>query len=271
MICKASKEVTSDKDGIEILANDPIVNADGKEGYHTKKIIHLQSKLPYWAQKILTSLGAGNVLQIEEQSWNFYPYTKTIYRCPLFGDRCKILVETIHKQDKGQSFNVHNLKEDRLAARTIEFIDITSDDFEKQYYKKQEDPKYFRSLKTNRGPLKPGWKNNTSPVMCAYKLVTVDFNLPGLRKKVEKLALDIIKGIYLRTHRQAWCWVDEWYDLNSKNIKILETEVSEELTKHYKNVKSKSATQDTDENNNVQNSFPKVMLNKTKIWRRSKL
>ena len=50
-----------------------------------------------------------------------------------------------------------------------------------------EDPKTFKSTKTGRGPLVgPDWARQVNPVMCCYKLVTVEFKWWGLQGKVEK-------------------------------------------------------------------------------------
>ena len=56
----------------------------------------------------------------------------------------------------------------------------------KQDYKEDEDPTKFLSTKTGRGQLKPDWKDTTRPIMCAYKLVTVEFKWFGLQSRVEK-------------------------------------------------------------------------------------
>jgi hypothetical protein len=37
----------------------------------------------------------------------------------------------------------------------------------------EEDPKQIKSIKTGRGPLKAGWQNTTTPVMCAYTVLRV--------------------------------------------------------------------------------------------------
>ena len=56
-----------------------------------------------------------------------------------------------------------------------------------QDYKRDEDPTQFKSSKTDRGPLVgPDWDRSVSPVMCCYKLVTVEFKWWGLQTRVEK-------------------------------------------------------------------------------------
>lgn len=39
--------------------------------------------------------------------------------------------------------------------------------------------------------------------MCAYKLVYVNFQVWGLQAKLESLVHDVIRRVYLQTHRQV--------------------------------------------------------------------
>ena len=53
-------------------------------------------------------------------------------------------------------------------------------------YKEDEDPAKFLSEKTGRGRLGKNWRDSTTPLMCCYKLVTVEFKWFGLQTRVEK-------------------------------------------------------------------------------------
>jgi len=56
-----------------------------------------------------------------------------------------------------------------------------------QDYKPDEDPSKYKSVKTDRGPLVGlDWNKAVSPVMCCYKLVTVEFKWWGLQTRIEK-------------------------------------------------------------------------------------
>jgi len=85
---------------------------------------------------------------------------------------------------------VHNLPEKELKKREVEIIDITSPVPEKDY-KEDEDPTKFHSEKTGRGPLEEGWIEKADPVMCAYKLVTVEFKWWGLQTRVENFMMSV--------------------------------------------------------------------------------
>ena len=50
----------------------------------------------------------------------------------------------------------------------------------------EEDLLKFRSSRTDRGPLCEGWREDTQPIMCSYKLVDVRFDLSLLTHKVEE-------------------------------------------------------------------------------------
>ena len=50
------------------------------------------------------------------------------------------------------------MSDDLLKQREVDVIDIVVDEVDPKYYKKEEDPKIFKSSKTGRGPLESGWR-----------------------------------------------------------------------------------------------------------------
>jgi hypothetical protein len=78
------------------------------------------------------------------------------------------------------------LSQDQLNKREVIVIDIANDPVSATDYVEEEDPVKFLSKKTGRGQLKPDWKDKTSPIMCCYKLVSVEFKWFGLQGKIEK-------------------------------------------------------------------------------------
>lgn len=78
-----------------------------------------------------------------------------------------------------------NLTEEQLEAREVDFVDIAYDELNPKHYKEAEDPKFFKSIKTGRGPLIEGWRDDQDPIMCSYKLVDARFEVWGLQTKVE--------------------------------------------------------------------------------------
>lgn len=67
----------------------------------------------------------------------------------------------------------------------MDLLDIAFDDLPAKHYKEEEDPKFFVSKSTNRGPLVEGWIDREKPIMCSYKLVHASFEVWGLQTRVE--------------------------------------------------------------------------------------
>ena len=68
-------------------------------------------------------------LEIHENAWNCYPYSKTVLSNPDYmKDGFYITITTIYKDDDcGKIENVHNLTEEQLAKREVIHIDIVND------------------------------------------------------------------------------------------------------------------------------------------------
>jgi len=220
MVARFSREKTSKGEGVEIIKNEPYEDDNGK-GQFTHKIIHIGSHLPSWAKAIIPE----SMTQVEEKAWNAYPYVKTVYSCPFFGERFSITSETKYFDDDNAQDNAHNLSDDKLKERTVDEIDIVMEDVDPKYYKKEEDPKLFKSSKTSRGPFTEGWKKLAKPLMTIYKLQTVEFRVWGLQTKVEQwLQKSMVRDVLLLGHKQAFCWIDDWFGLTLEDVRKYEEE-----------------------------------------------
>jgi len=221
MVARFSRERTSKGEGIEIVKNEPFEDENGK-GQFTHKIVHIGSHLPAWVKAILP----GSMTQVEEKSWNAFPYVKTVYTLPgVFGDRFCITSETRYYDDDGSKENVHNLSETALKERTLDFIDIVTEEVDPSNYKKEEDPKIFKSERTGRGPLAKDWQKSVKPLMTIYKLQSVEFRVWGLQTKVEQwLQKSMVRDVLLLGHKQAYCWIDDWFGLTLDDIRKVEEE-----------------------------------------------
>jgi len=232
MVAKASSEESVSGVPMRVIYNGPFESELGK-GLFTHRIIHIANRLPEWGRKIFSRF--GNSFLVEEKSYNVFPYIKTVYTCPMFDEeKFEIIVETRHAEDQGTTENIHNLSPSQLKKRVVDHIDIALDKGDPKYYNREEDPQYFKSKKTGRGPLKKGWENSTKPVICAYKLVSVNFNYMVLRNKVEKLIQDVIRNIFLSAHKQCFCWIDEWHDLSFEKIRVIEDKYQDSVNNTYK-------------------------------------
>ncbi|XP_018651469.1 phosphatidylinositol transfer protein [Schistosoma mansoni] len=259
MIQKKSREESTGRgSGVEILKNEPYENGPGGKGQYTFKIYHVGSHLPTWLRNILPS----SALRVEEEAWNAYPYTRTIYKVP-FVEKLVLDVETYFFDDAGEQDDVFNLSPDERKARIIDFIDIVKDSITGSDYKPEEDPSIYVSEATGRGPLSPNWREefidaqqvthetyekpptrtyDNSPatveclkplhkrIMCAYKLCRVEFRYWGTQTRVEQFIHDTaLRKTMLRAHRQVWAWQDEWYGLTIEEIRRLEEETAQAL------------------------------------------
>lgn len=103
-----------------------------------------------------------------------------------------------------------DLTEEQLKNRIVDFIDIAYDEVNPKHYKEEEvvkrkssffgyifhlllfllffqDLRFFKSKKTDRGPLPEDWQKNVNPIMCSYKVVEASFEVWGMQSKCEDL------------------------------------------------------------------------------------
>uniref|UniRef100_A0A3Q3QQH5 DDHD domain-containing protein n=1 Tax=Monopterus albus TaxID=43700 RepID=A0A3Q3QQH5_MONAL len=227
MIQKKSREEScGEGSGVEILENKPYTDGPGGTGQYTHKVYHIGMHIPSWFRSILPKAA----LRVEEESWNAYPYTRTRYTCP-FVEKFSIDIETYYQSDTGNQADVFNMSAVEKRQRAIDPIDIVTDPIPPHEYKAEEDPRLYKSVKTQRGPLQDDWiegyKNNPrkTPIMCAYKLCKVEFRYWGMQSKIERFIHDVgLRKVMVRAHRQAWCWQDEWCGLTMEDIRQLELE-----------------------------------------------
>nr|XP_038943359.1 cytoplasmic phosphatidylinositol transfer protein 1 isoform X2 [Rattus norvegicus] len=197
MISKHSHEQSDRGEGVEVVQNEPFEDPHHGNGQFTEKRVYLNSKLPSWARAVVPK-----IFYVTEKAWNYYPYTITEYT--IFDSEAKDL------------------------EREVCFIDIACDEIPERYYKESEDPKHFKSEKTGRGQLREGWRDNHQPIMCSYKLVTVKFEVWGLQTRVEQFVHKVVRDILLIGHRQAFAWVDEWYDMTMDDVREYEKNMHEQ-------------------------------------------
>jgi len=226
MVAKISKQQTGNGEGIQILENKPFNDENGS-GQYTHKILHIGSRIPGWLRSFIPT----TALQVEEKAWNAYPYCKTIYSCPFLGERFSISVTTRYLPDAGTTENAHNRTPAQLKERSgVEIIDIANDPIDPARYKEEEDPALYVSKKTGRGKLGKDWIKNTTPVMCSYKECAVQLRIWGVQTAGESYIHKVaLRDVFLSGHRQAFCWLDEWFGLSMGDIRTIEDETKAEL------------------------------------------
>lgn len=221
MISKHSHEQSDRGEGVEVVQNEPFEDPHHGNGQFTEKRVYLNSKLPSWARAVVPK-----IFYVTEKAWNYYPYTITEYTCS-FLPKFSIHIETKYEDNKGSNDSIFD-SEAKDLEREVCFIDIACDEIPERYYKESEDPKHFKSEKTGRGQLREGWRDNHQPIMCSYKLVTVKFEVWGLQTRVEQFVHKVVRDILLIGHRQAFAWVDEWYDMTMDDVREYEKNMHEQ-------------------------------------------
>jgi len=225
-VAEMSKNETHGGEGLEILINEPYSDSNST-GQYTHKVYHLSSRMPTFIRMIAPT----SALTIDEKAWNAYPYCKTVMTNQFMNDKFTLIVATRHAPDNGTQENIHNLPPDLLAKRTVDFIDISKDPVEHKDYSEKTDPGKFKSVKTGRGQLPHDWREKPiQPVMCCYKLITVEFKMMGLQSRVENFIHKASRYQMLKLHRHIFCWLDNYVDLTLEQIREIEEQTKRELS-----------------------------------------
>ncbi|XGW20167.1 hypothetical protein V3C99_003750 [Haemonchus contortus] len=228
-VSEASKCETGGGEGAEFVKQydffDDTTIKPGKKlsGIYSYKIYRVKSKVPWILQKLLPE----EAFEIHEESWNAYPYCKTVLTNPGYmGQNSSLIIESTHLPDNGSSENPLNIKK----KRDVVYLDICDDEIiGEANYKPEFDPKIFLSERTGRGQLRENWMETTTPMMCCYKVVTIQFKWIGLGSLVEKTILKQYTKIFSNFHRCAFCWIDSWFDLTDEEIQEFEDETARQL------------------------------------------
>lgn len=225
-VAEASKNETGGGEGVEVKENIAVEHEKYGKCQYTHKVMRLQNKVP----GVIRLLAPSGSLVIHEKAWNAYPYCRTEYSNEYMKEAFYILIDTWHKPGNKDIENVHNLDQKELAKREIVNIDIANDHVSDGDYKKDEDPKIFKSEKTGRGPLAASWQETQAePVMTCYKLYRVEFKWWGLQSKVEGIIVKAVKRLLTNFHRQLFCWLDKWFGMTMDDIRELEDKTKQDL------------------------------------------
>jgi len=232
-VAETAKRETGGGDGIEMITSEPFQNAELpngtilQSGQYTLKKYHINNKVPSFV-RLLCPKGA---LDLKEECWNAFPYTKTTISNEYLGERLNLHVESTHLADKGETENALNLTPDQLKIREVIFIDIGQPlgSEEEAAIIDGEIPRLFQSTKTLRGPLGPNWIRDTEPIMCCYKLVICEFKVFGLQTRLENFIQKNEQRVFSAFHRRMFCWIDQWWEMTMADARLHEERVAEEL------------------------------------------
>ena len=106
---KSREESEGEGSAVEFLENRPYNNGPQNSGQYTYKVYHIGHHIPSWFRSIVPK----TALEVHEESWNAYPYTKTKFSVP-FVDKFSMEVETYFQPDSG-----HQVREVALEWRHL--------------------------------------------------------------------------------------------------------------------------------------------------------
>ncbi|XP_046463780.1 phosphatidylinositol transfer protein beta isoform-like isoform X2 [Daphnia pulex] len=205
---------TGGGEGIEVLRSEPfkdvLLNNKRHSGQYTYKIYHMGSKAPGFMKHLMPK----GSFEFHEESWNAYPYSKTVISNPKFmKENFQLVIESIHHAGGPDVDNILDLSEEMLKLREVVHVDIANDKISSKDYKADLDPTIFRSKKTGRGPLTGSWLKSG---------------------RVENHIMNTEQRIFNLFHRQIFCLLDEWCNMSMEDIRKFEDKVKEELDKQLK-------------------------------------
>jgi len=212
-------------------------------GTYSKKLYNIKSLLPWMVKKMLSD----KAHVVIEESWNAYPYCKTIFTSQVYPfDEFHIIIETIHLADNGSTQNALDLAEDKLAKREVMLLDIALNDYlESKDLVNGFDPKKFRSERLDRGPLQPNqWMASSQPLMCCYKLVTINIKWFGMQNQIEASMQKMYPKIFVKFNRQLFCSIEKWHPMSLTDVRTFERRIYHRL-KHSQLSKKKEDTAST--------------------------
>ena len=230
---------TTKGEGIETVKNEPFEN-DKESGQYTYKIMHFKSRIP----KFLRWALPDKYCHCHEKSWNAYPHYHTEYSVPGMGDNLLMHVMSWHvefKPDEKFPKNLLNLSKEDLKARKVVWLDIL--DSKPKSDKKEWDvhgwtcpssginePLVGRKKNEPNEDEPPEWtKHFNGPMMCAVKVVKLNFHWRGLQTMVEKYATNTLyHNLFLDSHRAMTKWMDQWGNMTLEQVREFERQRTEE-------------------------------------------
>jgi len=232
VVTRCSEELTlaGTGDRVKVLVNEPF--NDGKiKGQYTHKVFLVSERLPSWVKSLIPVL---KDCTIEEKSWNAFPYCKSVYECKLLGERFKMEVLSMHfDDDKGDRENALDISSDKLALRQVRKIDIRDVDHLQGIPLPSE---FVPTKASERGPLDADWmEGKKSPVMCAYKVVSLEVSIWPIQEQCESYMLrtQVVQGI-TEVCTRSWCWLDSYVDMDEKDLRKYQDESNQRLERFYK-------------------------------------
>ena len=163
--------------------------------------------------------------ELHEESWNAYPYCRTVVTNPSYmKDSFRVVLETIHLSDTGD----HPNPLEKPYMVPIELIDIAEPKSKELPNNLAQPSAHVARLPRGqtRGPLGgKGWVSRNRPVMTCYKQVTIVCKWGWLTKQLEKNIMKHYREVLLALHQKIWLSIALWFPMSMEMIKQMERDL----------------------------------------------
>ena len=152
--------------------------------------------------------------ELHEESWNAYPYCRTVVTNPSYmKDSFRVVLETIHLSDTGD----HPNPLEKPYMVPIELIDIAEPKSKELPNNLAQPSAHVARLPRGqtRGPLGgKGWVSRNRPVMTCYKQVTIVCKWGWLTNQLEKSIMKYYREVLLALHQKIWLSIAQWFPMS---------------------------------------------------------
>ncbi|CBY21414.1 unnamed protein product [Oikopleura dioica] len=138
----SERDFSKNGEGIE-----RVETIEEEEQTYVKRLYHVHSLMPSPIQKVIKK----DQSVLIEQGWLSYPLFKTTFTNTYMGENFLIEITTIHKDDLGESENIHDLSDDEWKNTEVVNIDIAENGPE------EWDPKKIDLRKFGKANIEKGW------------------------------------------------------------------------------------------------------------------
>lgn len=156
------------------------------------------------------------------QAWNAFPdYCLTVYESPFLNTSFHVSIESRYvADDNGSQENALSLSEEELKQREIVNLNIASEEF--LHMTPETNVVNFKSQSLVRPRLDAEglWMNNSTPIMCCYRVARINMSAKGLPgSRIEQWGhRSAMTAAFLHYNRQVICWMDSWYGLDVSSV-----------------------------------------------------
>lgn len=224
-LVQTARTEQQDDTKVELLSSAATTHPRLGPGTETRRRFHFGARLP---AVVRTLLGGAHALVVEERAVSHYPYVEAVYRCPLFGDRFAMSIQTLYCTSRAAVEPQYAALLQRTRAIpdatvappiTVDICAAPATSVGSMYdnpYVAAEDPAAY------------GLRSGFAASMVAVKVVWVRLALPLVGASLERRAIASAGDVYHRLHRRAYAWYHGgdaergWQHMTLEDVRALE-------------------------------------------------